>query len=191
VLSSSLAAYGLTRVEWPGRHLLFAVILGTILLPFQVKLIPLFLTYTSLNWIDTLLPLFVPWFFGNAFIIFLFRQFFRTIPRELTDAARIDGANDWQIYWQICLPLARPVLATAALLIFIQQWDDYLGPLIFITSRENATVSLGLSLFRDQYGNAWGQLMAVSMVAIAPILVLFFAAQRTFIRGITLTGLKA
>lgn len=190
VLSSSLAAYGLSRVEWPGRDLLFAAILGTVLLPFQVKLIPLFITYARLDWIDTLLPLFVPFFFGHAFSIFLLRQFFRTIPREITDAARIDGANDWQIYWRICLPLARPALATVGLLIFIQQWDDFLGPLIFTTSREKATVSLGLSLFRDEYGNAWGQLMAVSTVALAPILLLFFAAQRTFIRGITLTGVK-
>jgi multiple sugar transport system permease protein len=141
VLSSSLAAYGLSRIDWPGRNILFAAILGTILLPFQVRLIPLFLTYNALHWIDTLLPLFVPYFF-------------------------------------------------VALLTFVERWDDYLGPLIFITSRENATVSLGLSLFRDQYGNSWGQLMAVTTVALVPIIILFFFAQRTFIQGITLTGLK-
>jgi multiple sugar transport system permease protein len=190
VLSSSLAAYGLSRIDWPGRDFLFAAILGTILLPFQVRLIPLFLTYNALNWIDTLLPLFVPFFFGNAFAIFLLRQFFRSIPKDLSDAARIDGANEWQIYWRLFMPLAKPAIATVALLTFVERWDDYLGPLIFITSRENATVSLGLSLFRDQYGNSWGQLMAVTTVALVPIIVLFFFAQRTFIQGITLTGLK-
>jgi multiple sugar transport system permease protein len=190
VLSSSLAAYGLSRIDWPGRNILFAAILGTILLPFQVRLIPLFLTYNALHWIDTLLPLFVPYFFGNAFAIFLLRQFFRSIPRDLADAARIDGANEWQIYWQLFMPLAKPAIATVALLTFVERWDDYLGPLIFITSRENATVSLGLSLFRDQYGNSWGQLMAVTTVALVPIIILFFFAQRTFIQGITLTGLK-
>ena len=190
VISSSLAAYGLSRIDWPGRNVLFALILGTILLPFQVRLIPLFLTYNALNWIDTLLPLFVPFFFGNAFAIFLLRQFFRGIPQDLSDAARMDGANEWQIYWRIFLPLARPAVATVALLTFVERWDDYLGPLIFITSRENATVSLGLSLFRGQYGNSWGQLMAVSTVAVIPIIVLFFFAQRTFIQGITLTGIK-
>ena len=190
VLSSSLAAYGLSRIDWPGRNILFAAILGTILLPFQVRLIPLFLTYNALHWIDTLLPLFVPYFFGNAFAIFLLRQFFRSIPRDLADAARIDGANEWQIYWQLFMPLAKPAIATVALLTFVERWDDYLGPLIFITSRENATVSLGLSLFRDQYGNSWGQLMAVTTVALIPIIILFFFAQRTFIQGITLTGLK-
>ena len=190
VISSSLAAYGLSRIDWPGRDVLFALILGTILLPFQVRLIPLFLTYNALNWIDTLLPLFVPFFFGNAFAIFLLRQFFRGIPQDLSDAARMDGANEWQIYWRIFLPLARPAVATVALLTFVERWDDYLGPLIFITSRENATVSLGLSLFRGQYGNSWGQLMAVSTVAVIPIIILFFFAQRTFIQGITLTGIK-
>lgn len=190
VLSSSLAAYGLSRIEWPGRNLLFAAILGTVLLPFQVRLIPLFITFSKLGWLDSLLPLWVPFWFGEAFSIFLLRQFFMSIPRDLSDAARVDGASDWEIYWRICMPLARPALATVGLLIFINRWDDYLGPLIFTNSMENATVSLGLALFRGEYETEWGQLMAVSTVALLPIMVLFLVAQRTFVRGITLTGIK-
>jgi multiple sugar transport system permease protein len=190
LISCSLAAYGLARIRWPGRNVLFAVILATLLIPFQVRLIPLFIIFKNLGWIDTFLPLIVPTWFGNPFFIFLLRQFFLTIPQELSEAAKIDGATELDIFWRVILPLARPALATVALFEFLARWDDFLGPLIFISSQENYTVSLGLAMFRGQQGSYWGMLMAVSTVMALPIIVLFFFTQRTFIQGITLTGIK-
>jgi multiple sugar transport system permease protein len=190
LVSCSLPAYGLARIRWPGRNVLFAVILATLLIPFQVRLIPLFIIFKNLGWIDTFLPLIVPTFFGNAFFIFLLRQFFLTIPQELSEAAKIDGASELDIFRRIILPLARPALATVALFEFLARWDDFLGPLIFLSSQENYTVSLGLAMFRGQQGSFWGMLMAVSTVMALPIIVLFFFTQRTFIQGITLTGIK-
>jgi len=190
LISCSLAAYGLARIRWPGRDVLFALILATLLIPFQVRLIPLFIIFKNLGWIDTFLPLIVPTWFGNAFFIFLLRQFFLTIPQELSEAAKIDGATELDIFTRIILPLARPALATVALFEFLARWDDFLGPLIFISSQENYTVSLGLAMFRGQQGSFWGMLMAVSTVMALPIIVLFFFTQRTFIQGITLTGIK-
>ncbi|HEV8635269.1 MAG TPA: carbohydrate ABC transporter permease [Chloroflexota bacterium] len=190
LISCSLAAYGLARIRWPGRNILFAVILATLLIPFQVRLIPLFIIFKNLGWIDTFLPLIVPTWFGNAFFIFLLRQFFLTIPQELSEAAKIDGASEVDIFSRVILPLARPALATVALFEFLARWDDFLGPLIFLSSQENYTVSLGLAMFRGQQGSFWGMLMAVSTVMALPIIVLFFFTQRTFIQGITLTGIK-
>jgi len=190
VTSCSLSAYGLARIRWPGRNLLFGLLLATIMVPFQVRMIPLFIIFRTLDWIDTLYPLIVPSFFGGAFYVFLLRQFFMTIPRELSEAAKVDGASEFGIYWRIILPLARPALATVALFAFLGAWDDFLGPLIYLNSQQNYTISLGLMMFRGQYGSFWGQLMAVSTVMTAPIIVLFFVTQRTFIQGITLTGLK-
>jgi len=190
LLSSSLVAYGLARIPWKGRHALFAVLLSTMMLPPQVTMVPLFAVFKTLGWIDTLLPLTVPAFLGNAFFIFLLRQFFLTIPHELSDAARIDGCTELDIYRRVVMPLARPALATVALFTFMNTWNDFLGPLIYLFDQRNFTLSLGLAMFRDQYGSLWGQMMAVSTVMTAPILVLFFFTQRTFIQGIALTGLK-
>jgi multiple sugar transport system permease protein len=190
VFSNSLAAYGLSRIRWPGRDLLFAITLSTLFLPAFVTLIPLFLVYRTFGWIGTPLPLIVPTYFGSALFIFLLRQFFMTIPQELSEAARIDGANELRIFLSVILPLAKPALATIALLEFLQSWRDFFGPLIFLTKKETYTISLGLNFYRFEYDTAWGLMMAMSVCVTLPIILLFFLVQRTFIQGITLTGIK-
>jgi len=153
-------------------------------------MVPLFAVFKWLGWIDTFLPLIVPAFLGNAFFIFLLRQFFLTIPTELSDAARLDGCTEFDIYRKVLLPLATPALATVGLMVFLATWNDFMGPLIYLYDERKFPLSLGLAMFTSQYGSFWGQLMAVSAVMTAPILVLFFLTQRTFIQGITMTGLK-
>lgn len=190
ILSCSLVAYGLARVRWRGRQALFYIILGTMMLPFQVTMVPVFVMFARLGWVDTLWPLIVPHFFGSAFYIFLMRQFFLTIPHELSEAARIDGCGEWDIYRRIILPLSKPVLATVGLFAFLAMWNDYLGPLIYLADESKYTLSLGLASFSSQYGSYPGMLMAVTTVITVPIIVLFFFAQRTFIQGITMTGIK-
>jgi len=190
LISCPMVAYGLSVIPWKGRDVLFYVILSTMMLPFQVVMVPLFTVFTWLRWIDTFLPLTVPAFLGNAFFIFLLRQFFMTIPKDLIDAAKIDGCSDFQTYRRIILPLAKPVLATVALFTFMGSWNDFLGPLIYLFNQDKYTVSMGLAMFSSQYGSYWGMLMAVSTVVTVPIIVLFFLTQRTFIQGITLTGIK-
>ncbi len=187
--SSSFVAYGFSRVQWPGREVLFIVVLGTLILPYQVVMIPQFLLFRGLGWVNTYLPLIVPQFFGNAFFIFLFRQFYLGLPAELSDAARIDGCNDLRIYWQIILPLSRPVLATAAIFSFIGAWSDFLGPLIYLNDASKYTLSIGVQQVIGQAPH-WTQLMAVGVVMTLPILVLFFFVQRTFIEGISFSGIK-
>lgn len=190
VLSSSLVAYGLARVPWRGRHLLFALLLSTMMLPAQVTMVPLFAVFRALGWIDTYLPLIVPAFLGNAFFIFLLRQFFLTIPGDLSDAARLDGCSEFDIYRRVMVPLATPALATVALFTFLNTWNDFLGPLIYLYDDNKFPLSLGLAMFSSQYGSFWGQLMAVSTIMTAPIIVLFFFTQRTFIQGLTMSGIK-
>ncbi|MCX6374867.1 MAG: carbohydrate ABC transporter permease [Armatimonadetes bacterium] len=190
LLSCPLVAYGLSIIPWKGRDILFIIILSTMMLPYQVVMVPLFTIFTRLGWIDTFLPLTVPAFLGNAFFIFLLRQFFMTIPKDLIDAAKIDGCSELQTYGRIVLPLAKPVLATVALFTFMGSWNDFLGPLIYLFDQSKYTVSLGLAMFSSQYGSYWGMLMAVSTVVTVPIILLFFFTQRTFIQGITLTGIK-
>jgi multiple sugar transport system permease protein len=190
VISSSLVAYSLARIRWPGRGLLFAIIIATLMVPAQVTLIPLFLVFKTLGWIGSLKPLIVPYFFLQPFSIFLLRQFFMTIPHELSEAARIDGANEFQIYRLVILPLARPVLAAVGLFTFLGTWNDYLGPLIYLNDPAQYTLSLGLAQFQGEHNVLWGPLMAVSVVMIVPVLIAFFLTQRTFVQGITLTGIK-
>ena len=190
LVSCPLVAYGLSMINWKGRDALFIIILSTMILPYQVVMVPLFTIFTHLGWIDTFLPLTVPAFLGNAFFVFLMRQFFMTIPKDLTEAAKIDGCSEFQTYRRIVLPLAKPVLATVALFTFMSSWNDFLGPLIYLFDQSKYTVSLGLAMFSSQYGSYWGMLMAVSAVVTMPIIVLFFFTQRTFIQGITLTGIK-
>jgi multiple sugar transport system permease protein len=190
VLSSSLVAYGLARIPWKGRALLFSLLLSTMMLPAQVTMVPLFAVFKTLGWIDTYLPLTVPAFLGNAFFVFLLRQFFLTIPNDLTDAARLDGCTEFDIYRRVIMPLATPALATVALFTFLGTWNEFLSPLIYLFNEDKFPLSLGLAMFSSQYGSFWGQLMAVSTVMTTPIIVLFFFTQRTFIQGITMTGIK-
>jgi multiple sugar transport system permease protein len=191
LLTASLAAYAFARLRFPGRDAIFMVLLSTLMLPYAVIMIPRYVEFRYLGWIDSWLPLIVPtWFGGSAFFIFLLRQFFRTIPRELSDSARVDGASEVRIYWQIVMPLARPALAVVAIFTFLDNWNDFLGPLIYLSSPDKFTVALGLASFKGLYSTQWEYLMAASTVMTIPTVVLFFAAQRYFVRGIVLTGMK-
>lgn len=190
VLSSALVAYGLSRIRWKGRETLFTLTLATMMIPFPVLMIPLYSVFRDLGWIGTLLPLWVPAFFGGAFNIFLLRQFFLTIPSELSDAARIDGCSELGIFFRVILPLARPALAVVALFHFLYVWNDFLAPLIFLTEPETFTMALGLQQYQSQHGGSeWQLLLAASLLLVLPIILLFFLAQRTFIQGISTTGM--
>lgn len=186
VLSSSLVAYALARVPFRGRGALFAVMLGTMMLPPQVTMIPLFLLFRNLGWIDSILPLVVPAFFGNAFFIFMFRQFMAQVPEALVEAARLDGCGHLEIWWRVMLPLCKPVAAITAVFTFIFVWNDFLGPLIYLHSEEKATLAIALNSFRNQYGGLEDvqYLMAVSLVTMLPCILLFFVAQRQFVEGL-------
>ncbi len=190
VLSCTFIAYGFARIQWPGRNIVFLIYLSTIMLPSQVTLIPLYLIFKDLGWVGTFLPLVVPHFFGSALYVFLLRQFLLTIPQELSDAARIDGASELSILWHVMIPLMRPALAVVALFTFVQTYRDFLGPLIYLQNQQDWTISLGLKLFQNMYGAQWQLMMAASTLAMLPTIVLFFFTQKTFVRGIALTGLK-
>ena len=190
-ISSSLVAYGFSRLRWRGRNALFYTMLMTLLLPFVCTLIPLFILYKHLGWIDSYLPLEVPTFFGSSvFSTFLLRQFFMTIPTSLSDAARVDGANEFYIYARIILPLAKPAMAAVILFQFIYCWNDFLGPLVYINTETKYPLSLGLNLILGDYTTNWSWVMAGAAAATLPIVILFFLTQRTFIQGIALTGTK-
>lgn len=191
VISCALAAYGFSQIAWPGRDAVFILVLSTLMLPYPVTMIPLFIVFHNIGWVDTFLPLIVPAYFGNAFYIFLLRQFFLTQPRELCDAARVDGCGELGIFVRIMVPLARPALATVALFQFIDAWNDLLGPLIYLNSEGKFTLALGLQQFVSAYGSSWGHMMAAATTFTLPIIALFFLTQKTFIQGIALTGLKA
>ena len=191
VFSNALIAYGFARLRWRGRDAFFALTLATMMVPFPVLIVPLYGLFTGLGWIGTLRPLWAPAFFGSAFNIFLLRQFFRTIPEELSEAARIDGCSEWRIFWRIILPLSKPVLATVALFHFLYAWNDFMGPLLYLTRKESFTLALALQSYQSQQGGVqWHYLMAASAVTTLPIIVLFFLTQKTFIQGIATTGSK-
>lgn len=190
VLSNSLIAYGFSRIEWKGRNAVFIIVLATLMLPFQVIMVPLFLLFKEINWVGTYLPLIVPHFFGNPFFIFLLRQFFIGIPKELSESARMDGAKELQIYWKVILPLSKPVLATVVIFQFIEAWRDFLGPLIFLNDNKLYTLSLGVQQIMSQNDPRWTLLMAVGVAMTLPIIIIFFFLQRYFIQGITFTGSK-
>lgn len=189
LISCSLVAYGFARLRARGRDLLFILLLGTLMIPREVTIVPTFILFSKLQLINTLWPLILPAWFGYPFFIFLLRQFFMSIPHDLDEAARIDGASNLRILTQIILPLSRPALATVAIFAFIGNWNNLLDPLIYLRSTEKFTLALGLNLFRGQHFTQYNQLMAVSLITLLPILVIFFVAQKYFIRGVALTGM--
>jgi len=191
VLSSAMVAYGFSRIEWRGRESAFVVLLATMMIPFPVTMVPLYAMFRALGWIGTLRPLWVTAFFASAFNVFLLRQFFRTIPLELSEAARIDGCGEFRIFWQIILPLCRPALAVVALFTFLGTWNDFLGPLIYLTDQRDFTLALALKSMQQKSAlTDWHYLMAASTLVILPIIALFVAAQRQFVEGIAMTGGK-
>jgi multiple sugar transport system permease protein len=190
LLSCSLAAYGFARLQAPGKGFLFVLMLSTLMLPYPVTMVPLYIIFTYLGWVNTLAPLIIPAFFGHAFYIFLLRQSFKQIPLELEDSARMDGAGAVDILRYVILPLSKPALATIAVFTFQYAWNDFLGPLIFLHDQRNYTLMLGLSFFRGSYEVNWAYLMASSLVVTLPVILIFFLAQRMFIQGIAFTGTK-
>lgn len=191
IASSTMVAYSFGRLRWPGRDILFSVLLGTMMLPGAVTMIPRFLIFKQLGWVDTLLPLWVPaWFATSGFDVFLLRQFFMTLPSDLEDAAKLDGCGYFTIYWRIMLPLIKPAIAAVAIFTFLATWNDFMGPLIYVYSPWNMTGSYALRLFQSANGSDWAMLLAASSLWTLPVVLLFFFAQRAFIEGITLTGMK-
>jgi multiple sugar transport system permease protein len=191
VLTASLVGYAFARLQAPGRGFLFVLLISTMLLPAQVVLIPTFLIFKAMGAIDTYIPLILPaWLGGGAFYIFLCRQFFLTLPLELDDAAKIDGCGVLGIYWMILLPLSKPVLAAVTVFSIVSTWNEFLMPIIYLQTQSKYVVSIGLRLFRDYEATSWHWLMAASVVTTLPCLILFFFAQKQFVRGIATTGLK-
>lgn len=193
LFSCSVAAFSFARLRWPGRNLVFGLLLTGVMLPYAVTLIPTFMVWKALGAVNTYFPLTVPAFVasGAAFNIFLLRQFFLTIPYELDEAAYIDGASPWGVFWRIILPLSKPALAVVTVFTFVAVWNDYLNPLIYLNDQNKFTLALGLASFQGEYTAQWGYLMAAATIVMVPIVVLFAVAQRYFIEGITLTGLKS
>lgn len=191
VITSSLSAYAFARLRWKGRNIMFACLISSMMLPFAVTMIPLFVGWSKLGFANTYVPLIVPaWFGGGAYNIFLLRQFYMTIPRELDESAFVDGAGYFTIYRSILLPLTRPALIVVGIFAFMGSWNDFLGPLIYLSSTAKYTVSLGLRMFQGMYNAEWHLMMAASTAALLPVIVVFFIGQRYFIEGITLTGIK-
>ena len=190
LISCCMGAYAFSRLNWPYRDFIFAVLMTTLMLPYAVTLIPTFLIWAKLGLVNTFWPLIIPKWFGAIFYIFLLRQFFLTIPKELDEAAKIDGANPLQILWHVVLPLSRPALITVAIFAALAEWNDFLGPLIYLNNDEDYTLAIGLAQFTGLYHSQWNLLMAASTMVVIPVIILFFFAQKHFIEGIALTGTK-
>jgi multiple sugar transport system permease protein len=191
VFVSALVAYGFARFDFPGKNIWFMILLSTIMLPGEITMIPVFIMFSKLGWINTFKPLIIPAFFGGqAVFVFLLRQFFLTIPRELEEAALIDGATRFQIFYKIFLPLSKPALITIALFSFQGSWNDLLGPLMYLNDSNKFTLQLGLAMFNGMTKVEWGPLMAASLLVLLPTLILFFSLQRYFVEGISITGIK-
>jgi multiple sugar transport system permease protein len=190
IITSTLAGFAFARMRFRGRNLIFGLLLATLMLPGVVMLIPTFILFRSLGWIDTFLPLIVPLFFGTAFAIFLSRQFFTSLPKDLESAAKVDGANYLQIYWHVFMPLARPLIATLFILGFMARWNDFLGPLIYLRTSDLFTMPLMLAQLNSLYVQQWALLMAGSMIALSPVFILFILLQRYFVESVAASGIK-
>ncbi|QDP99030.1 carbohydrate ABC transporter permease [Microlunatus elymi] len=192
VVSSFLVAYGFACIEWPGRNKLFYIVLATLFLPFPVTLIPMFDLYANLGWVDTWLPLIVPHMFGSAFYIFLLRQFLLQVPKDMLDAARMDGANDWQIAWRLVFPSALSAITAVAIFTAVATWNDFMGPLIYLQDTNKQTLSIGLQTFKQVESQTvqYNQMMAASFMVVLPLIILFIVFQRYFLKGITIGGFK-
>ncbi|MEO3868683.1 carbohydrate ABC transporter permease [Nonomuraea sp. B12E4] len=189
LISCVLPAYAFARLRARASGVMFALMLATMMIPREITLVPKYIMFAQLGWVDSYLPLVVPEFFGVALYIFLLRQFFTTIPQEIIDAARIDGASELRILWRIMLPLSKPAIASIMLFSFVGNWNQYLESVIYLRTTEKFTIPLGLAMFSGQYATQYNQMMAVALITLMPILILFFIAQKTFIRGVTLTGI--
>ena len=190
VVSGAVVAYGFAKLEFPGRSTLFGIMIATMALPGQVTMIPIFSLFRAIGWYGTYLPLIVPAFTASAYYVFLLTQFFRTLPAEMSEAAKVDGANEWVIFIRLVLPLSKPALATCALFQFIGTWNDFLGPLLYVNDPAKYPLAYGLQQFVSHYGGFFAQLMAAATIFTLPIIILFFFAQKTFIQGISTTGGK-
>ncbi|MBU5445421.1 carbohydrate ABC transporter permease [Paenibacillus sp. MSJ-34] len=190
VLSNTLIAYGFARIEWKYRETVFVIVLATMMMPFQVTMIPLFILFQKMGWIGTFLPMIVPAFFGNPFFIFLLRQFFLTIPKDLTEAAKVDGASEFRNYWRMIVPLSMPVVTTVIIFTFIRAWGDFIGPLIFLGDNKLYTLSLGVQQIMSVNDPRWPLLMAVGVSMTLPVLFIFFLMQKYFIQGVVFSGIK-
>jgi ABC-type glycerol-3-phosphate transport system permease component len=190
VLSSSIVAYSFARVRWWGRDVMFLLVLATMMLPFHVTLIPRFVIFKQLKWLNTFLPMIVPAFFGGSFYIFLLRQFFMTIPLEMDDAARIDGCSTVGTYWRIILPQSKPALMAVGIFTFQASWNEFMRPLIYLQTKERWTVSIALRAFQGEFDTEWNLVMAASVVSMVPVILLFFFGQKYFIQGVVFTGVE-
>ena len=190
VLSCSMVAYALSKVKWRGSNFLFPFIVATMMIPYQVTMIPVYLIWTKLGFVGTYIPLTLPSFFGSAYYIFLLRQFFKTIPDALVEAAVIDGARGTTIFTRIMMPLCKPAITTVGILTFLANWSDFLGPLLYLNDQSQYTLSIGLQTFMQTHYVEWGPLMAAAAIFTVPVIILFFFAQSYFIEGITVTGIK-
>ncbi|QBD83326.1 carbohydrate ABC transporter permease [Ktedonosporobacter rubrisoli] len=191
LVTTSMAGYAFARIRFPGRNIVFVLFLATLMIPFQLTIIPMFIIMQKLNWLDTHLALIVPAALFDAFGVFLMRQFIMGIPKELEEAAIVDGANRWTLYWRIILPLLKPPMAALGIFTFLGQWNSFFMPLIMLNSSDLYTVPLLLNQFREQYTSQWGLMMAGSMIAVLPVLLIYILGQRQIIQGIALTGLKS
>ena len=191
IISCAIVGFGFARIRFPGRDAIFLLVLATMMLPFPSIIVPLFILFRELGWINTILPLVVPTFFAtSAFYVFLLRQFFMTLPLELDDAARVDGCSTFGIFYRICIPLIKPALGIILVFSFMNHWNDFLGPLIFLSDLDQYTLALGLRFFQGQYRVEWTLLMAASLIILSPCIILFFIAQKNYIQGIVITGVK-
>jgi multiple sugar transport system permease protein len=190
MISNLIIAYGFSRIEWPGRDAVFYFVVATIFIPFPVTMVPLFIIFAQLGWVNTFLPLIVPMFFGHPLYIFMLRQYLRQLPMELSDAARVDGANEWQILRYVILPLSKPALGVIAIFAAVYAWNDFLGPLIYLQDESRYTLAIGLQFFRSVHDVQFNLLMGASSLVVLPIVVIFLAFQRQFVQGVTMGSIK-